>query len=100
LIAIAAALTLLAYLAYALAWGIYLIPVVLVAVGVAYYVTQVLPGQHHGQEKQVYQRLLHKAHGDKELVARLIEHERRRSQGADRLKLLQDVLYYWERDSR
>lgn len=100
LIAIVAALTLSAYLAYALAWGIYLIPLVLVAVSVAYYVTQVLPGQRHDQEKQVYQRLLHKAHGDKELVARLIEHERRRSPGADRLKLLQDVLYYWERDSR
>ena len=100
LIAIVAALTLSACLVYALAWGIYLIPVVLVAVGVVYYVTQVLPGQRHSPEKQGYQRLLRKAHGDKELVARLIEHERRRSPGADRLKLLQDVLYYWERDSR
>ena len=41
-----------------------------------------------------------KARGDRELVARLIEHEQRRSPGAGRLKLMQDVLYYWERDSR
>ncbi len=100
LIVIVAALTLSAYLAYALPWGIYLIPVVLATVGAVIYVTQVLPRQRHGQEKQVYQRLLQKAHGDRELVARLIEHERRRSPSADRLKLMLDVLYYWERDSR
>ncbi len=100
LIVIVAALILSAYLTYALPWGIYLIPIVLAAVGVGIYVTQVLPNQRRSQEKQVYQRLLQKARGDRELVARLIEHERRRSPGADRLKLMQDVLYYWERDSR
>jgi len=100
LIVIVAALTLSAYLAYALTWGIYLILIVLAAVGVVYYVTQVLPRQRHSQEKQVYQRLLQKSRGDRELVARLIEHERRRSPGAGRLKLMQDALYYWERDSR
>ena len=100
LIVIVAVMTLAAYLAYTLTWGIYLIPVVLAAVGVVIYLTQVLPRQRHGQERQVYQRLLQKAHGDRELVARLMEHERRRSPGAGRLKLMQDVLYYWERDSR
>ena len=100
LIVIVAALTLSAYLAYALTWGIYLIPIVLAAVGVGIYVTQVLPNQHRSQEKHVFQRLLQKAHGDRELVARLIEHERRRSPDAGRLKLMQDALYYWERDSR
>jgi hypothetical protein len=100
LIVIVAALTLSAYLAYALTWGVYLIPVVLAAVGVVIYLTQVLPRQRHSQEKQVYQRLLQKARGDRELVARLIEHERQRSPGAGRLKLMQAVLYYWERDSR
>ena len=100
LIVIVAALTLSAYLAYALTWGIYLIPLVLAAVGIVIYLTQVLPRQRHSQEKQVYRRLLQKARGERELVARLIEHERRRSPGAGRLKLMQAVLYYWERDSR
>jgi len=71
-----------------------------VAAGIIYYVTQVIPGQRHSQGKQLYQRLLQKARGDKELVARLIEHERRRNPGADRLRLMQDVLYYWEHDAR
>ena len=97
---IVAGLTLSAYLATALTWGVYLIPVVLAAAGIVSYVTQVLPRRRHSQESQVYQRLLQKARGDRELVARLIEHERRRSPGADRLKLMQDALYYWERDSR
>ena len=100
LIVIVAALTLSAYLAYALTWGIYLIPVVLAAIGVVIYMTQVFPRQRHSQEKQVYQRLLQKARGDRELVARLIEHERRRSPRAGKLKLMQNALYYWERDSR
>jgi hypothetical protein len=100
LIVLVAAVTLSAYLAYALTWGIYLIPVVLAAVGVVIYLTHALPRRRHSQESQVYQRLLQKARGDRELVARLIEHERRRNPGADRLRLMQDVLYYWERDSR
>ena len=100
LIVIVAALALSAYLAYALTWGVYLIPLILVAAGIVIYVTQVFPRQRHSQESQVYQRLLQKARGDRELVARLIEHERRRSPGVDRLKLMQDALYYWERDSR
>ncbi len=100
LIVIVAALTLSAFLAYALTWGVYLIPLILVAAGIVIYVTQVFPRQRHSQESQAYQRLLQKARGDRELVMRLIEHERRRSPGADRLKLMQDALYYWERDSR
>jgi hypothetical protein len=100
LIAIVAALTLSAFLAYTLTWGIYLIPVLFLAVGITYYATQVLPSQRRSQEKQLYKRLLQKARGDQELVARLIEHERRRNPGADRLRLMQDVIYYWERDSR
>lgn len=100
LIAIVAVIIISAFLANTLSWGIYLIPVVLVAAGVIYYVTQVVPNQRHSQEKQLYHRLVQKARGDRELVARLIEHERRRNPDADRLKWMQDVLYYWERDSR
>lgn len=100
LITIIAIIAISAFLAYTLPWGIYLIPVVLVAAGVIYYVTQVVPNQRHSQEKQLYRRLMQKARGDRELVARLIEHERRRNPDADRLKWMQDVLYYWERDSR
>lgn len=100
LIAIVAIITLSAYLTYSLTWGIYLIPLIVVAAGIVYYVTQVLPHKRYSQEKQLYQRLIQKARGDKELVARLIEHERQRNPDADRLTWMQDVLYYWERDTR
>ena len=40
------------------------------------------------------------SYGDEELVERLIEYERRRSPGSDRLELLQDAIYRWERDNR
>ena len=53
LIAMAAALTLSAYLATMLAWGVYLIPVVLAVVGGILTLTQALPRRHHSQEKQV-----------------------------------------------
>jgi hypothetical protein len=99
LIAIVAALTLSAYLAYALPWGIYLIPVTFLAVGIGYCMTRVRPNRPSA-EKQLYQSLLQKAQGDRDLVARLIEYERQRNPRADRLKLLQDALYRWERDSR
>ncbi len=100
LIVIVAAVTLSAYLAYALTWGVYLIPVVLAATSVIIYLTLPIPRRRYSQERQVYQRLLQKARGDRELVARLLEHERRRDPRADRLRLMQDVLYYWEHDSR
>jgi hypothetical protein len=99
LLPILAALTLSAFLAYGLTWHI-LIPLVLLAAGTAYYLSQTGPQTPHSLEQQLYQSLLQKARGDEELVERLIEHERRRNPGADRLELLQDAIYRWERDNR
>lgn len=95
-----ALVTIAALLAYVLPWGIYLAPVLIAGAGLAYYVMRSRPLQRRREEQAAYQRLLQKARGDQELVERLIEYERRRSPGADRLKWMQDVLYYWERDSR
>jgi hypothetical protein len=99
LIAVLAALMLSAFLAYGLTWHI-LIPLVFLAVGIAYYVSQTGPKTRHSMEKQLYRSLLQKARGDEELVERLLEHERHRSPDADRLELLQDAVYRWERDNR
>jgi predicted aminopeptidase len=97
---ILASLTLVAFLAYRLAWGMVLVPVAFLVVGVAYYATRVSAKTGHSREKQLYQRLLQQARGDEELVHRLIEYERQRSPGSDRLELLQDAIYRWERDNR
>lgn len=93
-----ATVTLLAYSAWRLTWGIYLIPLALVAVGVAYCVIRMFSRKQPNMEKRLYQDLLQKARGDGELVERLVEHERQRSPGSDRLKLLQDAIDRWEAD--
>jgi uncharacterized membrane protein YvbJ len=100
LLAVLATLTISAYLAYKLPWGVYLIPVLFLIVGVAYYVTQRFSNPRYSEEKQLYRNLVQKARGDTELVERLIEYERRRSPGSDRLELLLDAIYRWERDNR
>ncbi len=101
LMAVAAVLTLAAYLAYSLPGVVvYLLPLLLLAAGLVYYVAQSLPNTRQSREKQLYRQLVQRARGDEELVERLIGYERRRKPGADRLELLENVLYHWERDSR
>lgn len=53
-----------------------------------------------GRENQLYEKLLQKSRGDRQLVERLIEYERRRSPNSSRTDLLQTAIYRWERDRR
>ena len=99
--AVVAVLTLAAFVAYSLPGVVvYLLPLLLLAAGVVYYLTQSRPNARSSREKQLYRQLLQRARGDEELVERLVGYERRRKPGADRLELLENVLYHWERDSR
>jgi hypothetical protein len=100
LMAALVALTLSAYLAYVLPWGIYLMPLVVLAVGIAYYAKQVYPHTRRSMERRLYRNLLQKAHGDTELVDRLIGYERQRSPASDRIQHLQNAVQRWERDLR
>lgn len=52
------------------------------------------------KENQLYQKLLTKSRGDRNLVERLIEYERQRSPRSNRADLLQSAIYRWERDRR
>ncbi|MGK7873118.1 MAG: hypothetical protein AB4426_07335 [Xenococcaceae cyanobacterium] len=89
-----------AYLAAYSLFSLYLIAVVILTVGVAYYMRKVYPNTRYGKEKRLYQKLLQKARGDKGLVERLIEYERQYSPSSDRIGLLQDAIYRWEREDR
>jgi hypothetical protein len=100
LLAVLTILVLSSYLAYNLAWGKYLILVGLLAIGAAYYATQVFPNTRYSRERRLYRYILRKAGGDKDLVERLIEYERRRSPDLGRLELMQDAIFRWERDNR
>jgi len=98
--AVLAAVILSIFLATALPWGLYAIPVVFVAVGAVYYWTEIRPDESESIEDQLYQDLLLKARWDVALVERWIEYERTRSPRADRVRLMEDAIYRWERDNR
>jgi hypothetical protein len=100
LMAVLAILVLSSFLVYNLAWGMYLVLVALLAIGAAYFVTQIFPNTRCSRERRLYRYILWKAGGDKELVERLIEYERRRNPDLARLELLQDAIFRWERDNR
>jgi hypothetical protein len=93
-------LILFAFIAAVFRWGIYLIPLVLLGIGYAYYRANVLPHTTSSREKQLYADLLLKARGDKALVERWIGYEWQRNPGAERLELLEDALQRWYRDNR
>ncbi len=97
---VVALLTLTAFVASSLrATVVYLLPLLL-AVSVAYFVIRARSSAYSIREKQLYVQLVRRARGDEELVERLVDYERRRKPGAERLELLENVLYHWERDSR
>ena len=92
-------LTVAAFLAYTIPWGIYLAPIVL-AGGLGYYAMRVRSGARDGVQEQLYRQLLAKARGDRALVERLVEYERQRNPGAARSVLLRNAIDRWERDLR
>lgn len=92
-------LTITAFLAYTIPWGVYLAPIVLVG-GLGYYAIRVRPSAHDGVQEQLYHRLLAKARGDRELVERLLEYERQRDPSAAKSALLRNAIDRWERDLR
>ena len=93
-------ITLAAFLATSVPWGIYLIPLILLGAGLAYYFMEIAPNLQSNQEKKMYQALLLRARGDEALVERLIAFERRRDQDADELQLMEAAFYRWQRDNQ
>jgi hypothetical protein len=93
-------ITLAAFLATAVPWGLYLIPVILLAAGLVYYFMEIAPNLQSSQEKKMFQALLLRAQGDDALVERWIAYERRRTPDANELQLMEVALYRWQRDNR
>ncbi|MBD2060003.1 zinc ribbon domain-containing protein [Oculatella sp. FACHB-28] len=101
LIAIVAIFLLVAFLsAQGFTWSWYVIPLIALAVGAVYAVTQSGASSSGGMEKQLQQQLLRRAKGDKKLVERLIQYEQQRNPNSNRLQLLQNAIYRWDRDRR
>lgn len=93
------ALILSAFVATTIPWGIYLIPLILLAAGAAYYFMEIAPNLVSNQEKKLYETLLIRAGGDEAMVERWISYERRRTPDADELDLMEAALYRWQRDN-
>ena len=90
-----AVLLLMAFLvAQGFTWGLLVIPVAAVVGGIVY----ALKRSPHGLERQLYQQLLQRAQGDRQLTARLITYEQKRHPTSTRLQLLQTAIYQWDRD--
>jgi RNA polymerase subunit RPABC4/transcription elongation factor Spt4 len=100
LISLIIVITLSAFLATAVTWGIYLVPVILLAAGLAYYLMEIAPKRQSSREKMLYQTLLTRARGDHALVERWISYERTRDPDADEYRLMEAAFYRWERDNR
>ena len=80
--------------------AVFLGPVVLVIVGFAYYWRKIYPNTEYVKEKDLYENLLSKARGDGALVERWIGYEDRRNPGRERIVLMEDAIYRWERENR
>ena len=93
-------ITLSAFLAASVPWGIYLVPVIILAAGIAYYFMEISPKLQANQEEKLYEALLTRAQGDYSMVERWISYERRRDPDADEVQLMQSALYRWQRDNR
>lgn len=75
-------------------WGLLAIPIAAVIAGIVYAIKR-SPG---GLERQLYQQLLQRARGDRQLADRLITYEKNRHPTSTRLQLIQNAIYQWDRD--
>lgn len=96
---IALTITLSAFVSVTIPGGIYLIPLILIGAGLAYFVVDILPKMRRRKEKELFDTLLIRARGDAAMVERWISYERRRTPDADEVDLMEAALYRWERDN-
>jgi hypothetical protein len=80
--------------------GIYLLPVLAAVLAAVVLLERYWSKRKEAGGRDMYQRLLYKAHGDEALVERLVDYEKRKNPFRTRDQMLTDALERWERDSR
>jgi hypothetical protein len=83
-----------------LSWTIPAISIAALVGGAIYYFVRQYSKSSGGMEKQLYQQLLQRTKGDRQLADRLIAYERQRHREANRVQILQNAIYRWDRDRR
>ncbi|WP_156815625.1 zinc ribbon domain-containing protein [Pseudanabaena sp. PCC 6802] len=96
--AIAVLLTLAFSIAQNMAWIVPAIAAVALICGAAYWLGQKFSNSRRGMERKLYRQLVQRASGDRDLANRLLEYEKQRAPEANRLQLLQNAIYRWDRD--
>ncbi|MDJ0704580.1 MAG: zinc ribbon domain-containing protein [Leptolyngbyaceae cyanobacterium MO_188.B28] len=89
-----------------LTWAMYALPFIVLIGGIIYFANKgAALGNwgslgHWGMERRLYQQLLSRTRRDRKLAQRLIEYERRRNPESNKLQLLQNAIYRWDRDRK
>ncbi len=81
-----------------LVWALWVVPLGMGMLWGASWGWQLLRNTRWGMEQRLYRQLLERARGDRQLVERLLEAERRRYPQTPRLQCLQNTIYRWDRD--
>ena len=81
-----------------LGWTLPAIALAALVGGAGYLIFRQYTNSSWGMEHKLYQQLVNRTRGDREQAQRLIEYEKRRTPEANRLQLLQNAIYRWDRD--
>jgi ABC-type nickel/cobalt efflux system permease component RcnA len=81
-----------------LVWILPAIALVLLSGVAIYYAWRQYSQSRWGMERKLYQQLVDRTRGDRNLAQKLIAYERQRTPTANRLQLLQNAIYRWDRD--
>jgi uncharacterized membrane protein YvbJ len=81
-------------------WLVLPIVVVLILIGLSFFAVNFYRNSSQGMELQLYRHLVTRTQGDRQQVERLIDYESQRAPEANRLQLLQNAVYRWDRDRR
>jgi hypothetical protein len=81
-----------------MAWVLPAIATLALVCGAVYWAIYLFSNSRRGMERKLYRQLVRRASGDRDLANRLLEYERQRAPTANRLQLLQNAIYRWDRD--
>jgi hypothetical protein len=81
-----------------LGWTLPVIAVAALISGIGYFIFHQYTDSSWGMERKLYQQLVNRTRGDREQAQRLVDYEKRRAPDSNRLQLLQNAIYRWDRD--
>jgi low affinity Fe/Cu permease len=81
-----------------LGWALPVIAVAALISGLGYLIFRQYTNSIWGMERKLHQQLVNRTRGDREQAQRLVDYEKQRAPESNRLQLLQNAIYRWDRD--